>query len=90
MNHLHWMIDANEGDTVEVVIDRAANVQLLDPANYEHYQHGREFGYQGGYSTVSPVLIPVPHAGRWHVVVDLGGGPGRVRASVNLLAESQA
>jgi hypothetical protein len=85
MNHLHYEVDAQAGDTVEVTIDRAANVQLLDPQNYENYKHGRGFRYSGGYGTSSPVRLSVPHSGHWHVVIDLGGGAGHVRASMKLL-----
>lgn len=85
MKYLHYEIDAGPHDTVEVVLDRAANVQLLDPANFENYKSGREFRYAGGYATSSPVHLPVPLPGRWHVVVDLGGGAGHVKASVQVL-----
>ncbi len=39
------------------------------------------YRYFGGYATKSPVRFAVPRAGHWHVVVDLGGGAGQVRAS---------
>lgn len=88
MHHLHYEVDANADDVVEVTIDRAANVQLLDPANYEKYKQGQKFRYSGGYATVTPVRLTVPESGRWHVVIDLGGGAGHVRASVQLLSGS--
>ena len=89
MNHLHYEVDAKAGDVVQVDLDRAANVQLLDPANYEHYKRGEKFRYHdGGYVTTTPVHLTVPHDGRWHVVIDLGGGAGHVRALAKLLAGS--
>ncbi len=70
-------------DVVEVILDNPANVQLLDPANFEAYRERRPYRYaDGGYVTKSPVRLYPPRKGRWHVVIDLGGGPGRVRASV--------
>ena len=90
MEHLHYEIDAHDQDQVEVSIDRAANVQLLDPTNYELYQQGRSFSYEGGYATVSPVRFTVQRAGRWHVVIDLGGGAGRVKASMRHLSGAVA
>ncbi len=86
MNHIHYPFDAERGDLIEVTIDRAANVQLLDPANYENYRNGRGFVYEGGYATTSPVQFEVPASGVWHVVIDLGGGPGRVRAVARLIS----
>jgi Domain of unknown function (DUF1883) len=86
MDHLHYEFDANDGDVIEVTLDRAANVQLLDSANYENYTKGRGYRYHGGYATTSPVRLAVPRAGKWHVVIDLGGGAGQVRATAQLVA----
>jgi len=44
------------------------------------------YRYDGGYATKSPMRLAVPRAGHWHVVVDLGGGAGHVRAFVSLLS----
>jgi len=85
MNHLNYEFDASEGEVAEVTLDRAANVLLMDPANYDNYIHGRPYRSLGGYATKSPVRLSVPRAGHWHVVVDLGGGAGQVRAFVSLL-----
>ena len=89
MKYLHYQVDAQQGDIVEVTIDRAANVQLLDEINYQNYEQGRGFRYFVGHATVSPVRLPVPQTGHWHVVIDLGGGAGHVRASVRVLAGAQ-
>jgi hypothetical protein len=86
MDHLHYEFDANDGDVIKVTLDRAANVQLLDSANYENYTNGRGYRYHGGYATTSPVRLAVPRAGKWHVVIDLGGGAGQVRATAQLVA----
>jgi len=90
MKYLHHAIYVNAGDVVEVVLDRAANVQLLDPANYENYEKGRAYRYCGGCATTSPVHLSVPESGRWHVVIDLGGGAGYVMATVQVLSGSLA
>ena len=70
----------------EVTLDRAANVLLMDSTNYSYYKQGQAYHHDGGYTTESPVQFAVPRRGHWHVVVDLGGGPGQVRASVRLLS----
>jgi uncharacterized protein DUF1883/TIR domain-containing protein len=63
----------------------AANVQLMDSSNLSAYKGGRRFRYRGGHYTRSPVDLAIPHSGHWHVVVDLGGYPGRVGASAEVL-----
>jgi Domain of unknown function (DUF1883)/TIR domain len=63
----------------------AANVLLLDSSNLSNYKSGRRYKGLGGHTTRSPVRIPIPRNGRWHVVVDLGGYAGKVNASVNVL-----
>lgn len=86
MNYLHQQFDAGPDDVIEITLDHAANVQLLDEANYEAYRAGRPFRYHGGYVTHSPYQIRPPYQGRWHLVVDLGGMAGTVRASVRVFS----
>ena len=43
------------------------------------------YSYFGGRAKKSPVVLRPPHAGRWHVVIDLGGRRGTVRASVRTI-----
>lgn len=88
MNYLHYQLDLKSGDVVEVTLDKAANVRLLDPTNYSLYRRGQPHRYHGGYAKESPVLLSAPHAGSWHLVVDLGGYSGSVRASVNVRQEA--
>ncbi len=85
INHLDFEFIGKPGTIAEVTLDRAANVLLLDPANYAAYQQGQPYNYYGGHATVSPFRLVVPSAGTWHAVVDLGGGPGEVRASLRLV-----
>ena len=84
LSHLDFEFIGKPGTIAEVTLDRAANVLLLDPTNYDAYQQGQPYRYYGGHATVSPFRMVVPSAGRWHAVVDLGGGPGEVRASLRL------
>jgi len=87
-HYLHYEFDASAGDQVEVALDHAANVQLLDPANYQNYRGGRAYRYHGGYVTRSPYRLPFPRAGHWHLVIDLGGQAGTVKASAALIRSS--
>lgn len=82
MNFLHYDLDLKAGDVVEVTLDKQANVRLLDEANFSSYKRGAQHRYYGGLVKTSPFRLPAPHAGHWHLVVDLGGHAGTVRASV--------
>lgn len=85
MNYLHKEFDLMTGDVVEVTLDSQANVLLLDSTNYMAYQTGKSYSYFGGYAEKSPVKLIVPRDGKWHIVVNLGGYAGRVKAGVRLL-----
>lgn len=85
MNYLHAPFVAVDGNVVEVTLHgTAANVMLLDDNAFANYRAGRAFQYTGGHSTRSPVTIAVPSAGRWNLVIDLGGRPGTVSATYQL------
>lgn len=90
MNYLHYELQVGSGDVVEVTLDSAANVQLLDDANYANYQAGRSFDYTGGYAKSSPCRLRPPRPGRWHLVIDLGGHAGTVSASGRVLSAATA
>lgn len=85
MNYLHYEFDLTTGDMVEVTLDKQTNVRLLDAANYARYRNGEQHHYYGGLAKESPITIPAPHPGHWHVVIDLGGYGGTVRASACVL-----
>ena len=86
MNFLHKVLDLADGDMVEVTLNNRANVQLLDEENYQQYSQNKLYRYHGGYGEHSPVILATPSAGRWHLVIDLGGGVGSVSESVRILA----
>jgi len=85
MNFLDYDLDAEAGDVVLVELSRAANVRLLDPINFSRFRRGQRHKYFGGLARVSPCRLSVPRRGHWHVVVDLGGYTGTVRASVSVI-----
>ena len=91
MKFSKYELDANAGDTVEVVLEgNAANVMLLDPLNFQNYSSGRPFRYYGGYYTQSPVYITVPQQGHWYLVIDLGGAAGHVHASARVIPRQRS
>ena len=86
MEFLKWDLGhRNRGEVVEVELDRAANVQVMDSGNFNNYSYGRAHQYYGGYVTRSPYRVTIPQSGRWYVTVDLGGYAGSVRAGVQVL-----
>jgi Domain of unknown function (DUF1883) len=84
MIHLHQELDAGPHDVIEVTLNGQANVLLLDTDNYDRYRRSEHYRYHGGLAKASPVRLVPPSDGHWHVVVDLGGFPGRIRADVVL------
>lgn len=64
--------------SVEVELNYAADVFLVDRINYQKYCSGQRFNYFGGYYTKTPVRISVEGAGRWYLIVR-GGGQYRYR-----------
>jgi hypothetical protein len=74
------------GSLVEVTPAQTSNVWLLDAHNFELYRRGKQGRAVGGTVAVdTTVQLQVQTDGRWMVVVDLGGGRGRIRASVKKL-----
>ncbi len=85
MDFLHEEFDLQPEDVVEVSLDSQANVMLLDPHNFSNYRRGASYRYYGGHAEKTPVRLSPPHPGKWHVVVNLGGYPGSVRAGVRVI-----
>ena len=85
MEYLHWEFEAGPGDAVQITLDSRANVRLMDSLNFNKYRQGQRHRYYGGQAGKSPVILGVPRQGHWHVVVDTGGYPGRIRAVANVI-----
>ena len=85
MDFLHTEFHGGNDDVVLVTLDSQANVMLLDDINFSAYRDGRSFNYFGGWATKSPTRLVPPHGSHWHVVVDLGGASGTVRASIRIV-----
>ena len=92
MEFLHNEFTGGPSDVALVTLDGQANVMLLDDLAFAAYRGGGggAFSYVGGWATSSPVrLVPRWH-GHWHVVVDLGGYAGSVRAGIRIVHRGAA
>jgi hypothetical protein len=85
MSFLHTEFTGGSECLALVTLDGQANVMLLSDSDFHAYQCGHSFNYRGGWATRSPIRLVPPHHGRWHVVVDLGGYEGRLRAGVRVI-----
>jgi Domain of unknown function (DUF1883) len=88
MKFLHADYRLTPEDIVEVTVSAHANVMLLDEQAFSAYRHDRSYKYTGGWTQNSPVRLSPPFAGRWHLVIDLGGSPGEVGAGVQIFRGS--
>lgn len=75
----------SKGDIVEVTLSSGANVRLLDSSNFQRYRRGQQHQMYGGLAKRSPVRLPVPRSGHWHLVVDMQGLRGSTRASIRVI-----
>ena len=85
MKFLHYDLKLDSEDIVEVTLDKQANVRLLDGVNFNRYKRGQRHSYNGGLAKTSPFRISAPGPGHWKLVIDLGGYPGTVKASVRTI-----
>lgn len=86
MDFVHYDLGyLEEGTTVVVFLDTAANVCVLDLTNFRYYRMGTSFTYLGGYITRSPYYAVIPQTGFWNVTIDLGGYEGRIGSSVKVI-----
>ncbi len=90
MQFLHSEVAAGPHDKIEVSLNGQANVLLMDTPNFDKYRKGEAYRYYGGLAKLSPVRLAVPYRGNWHVVVNLGGFAGTVRAGVRVIQETHA
>jgi len=82
LNYLHYEFQLKKGDVVETTLDKQANVYLLDEINFNNYKKGKTYSHIGGMSKKLLVKLSSPYKGHWHLVIDLGGHAGTVKASV--------
>jgi hypothetical protein len=74
------------GEVVEVALSgNAANVRLMDSANFNRYRSNGRCRFYRGLARQSKVHLAIPYFGHWYVAVDLEGLCGSVRSSARVL-----
>jgi hypothetical protein len=87
MNFTHYDLGhLDAGAVVVVTLTGGANVRLMDNSNFSSYRNGRVYQGFGGLAKRSPVRLDIPHAGHWHVAVDMQGLRGSVKSSIQVIA----
>lgn len=84
MTFLHWKIPGSPGDVVLIHTDTPAYVRMLDPLSFEAYKRGSKYQGEGGWSDSLDVEFVLPYKGTFHVVVDLGGTAGNLKATCDI------
>ena len=84
MTFLHWKVPGATGDIVRIQTDTPAFVRMLDPLNFEYYKRGSKYVGDGGWSDKLNVEFTLPYKGTFHVVVDLGGTAGGLKATCDV------
>lgn len=85
MEFIHFRVNAGPDNVIQVKLSKQANVRLMDSLNYHKYVKKREYSFTGGLIEKSPVDLRPDRKGEWHIIVDLEGLPGFVKASVDVL-----
>jgi len=84
MEYLHYTVKTQKNSIIEVTLDKQANVKLMDNSNYQRYRMKKTYDFIGGLVKVSPMIIKSPYPGQWHIIVDLEGMSGAVKAQVKI------
>ncbi len=87
MKFTHYDLgNKQRGEVVEITLTgNAANVRLMDSSNFQSYRNGRQHRYYGGLAKQSPIRLPIPNSGHWHVTVDMQGLGGSTRSSIRMM-----
>mgnify|MGYP005856694655 CR=1 FL=1 len=85
MQFLHFKLSAGPDNIVQVNLNSRANVRLMDELNFQKYRLKKRYSFSGGVYDPPKVDLRPKRKDEWHVVVDLEGIGGDVRASVDIL-----
>jgi hypothetical protein len=84
MLHKHYKLNLEQGEILQVTLDKQADVLLMDESNYNKFMVDKKYESYGGRARRSPVQMAPPAAGRWHLVV-VPSGSGEIKVSVETI-----
>ncbi len=73
------------GVTVEITLSAVANVRLMNHSNLALYKKAEKHRFIGGVARKSPVMLTIPQAGHWHLIIDMEGHPGKAESGIRIL-----
>lgn len=82
---VHDLKYQSKGAVAEITLRGTANIRLMDSSNLRKFKSDRSFQCEGGLAKKSPVILTIPRAGHWYVVVDTLGLRGSVKSSARIL-----
>lgn len=85
MRFLHYTVRSGPDTIIQVNIDHRANIRLMDELNFHKYKLKKNYSFAGGLYDPPRAELRPSRQGEWHIVVDLEGLDGDVRAFVDLL-----
>ena len=85
LEFIHFIVKAGPESIIQVNITQPAYVRLMDEVNFQKYKMKKRYTFTGGYASTPKVDLRPNQRAEWHVVVDLEGLDGEVRASLDLL-----
>lgn len=83
MKFLHYEVEADITNEVQVFLRGEAVVKLLDSVGYARYKVGKPHDYRGGVYSESVVSFKIQAKKKWHIIIE--PTKGSVSASIELL-----
>lgn len=80
MDYLHYDFKLKKDEVVKVILNKIANVKLLDDKNFANYTNNAKYSYLGGRTKDTETVLTPPGPGHWHLVIDYYEPP--IRANV--------
>lgn len=78
----HWDFNLKAGDLICIENHRPIEIMLLDDEKYEKYiKDGGVYCYQDHKQEISPIKIPIPSNGHWHLVIKNYEGEAPLRVT---------
>lgn len=77
--------EQSAGARIEITLSAVANVRLMNASNFRAYKDAIKHQFIGGVARKSPIVLTIPKAGHWHVVIDAEGHHGLAEASIRLV-----